>query len=100
VGPTEHPQYPNTASFAMESEYRLLLFCKEEPGNPGHWYQIHNRTPYQVRCSSEGCSSKLQRSALIYWIAALVQSGVVSEAGQGMVLSDELRVNSSGGGPW
>ena len=65
------------------AEYHALP-CKEEPGNPGHRYQVHNRTPFRVRCSSEGCGSKLQRSALIHWIAELVQSGVVSKAGLGL----------------
>lgn len=65
------------------AEYHALP-CKEEPGNPGHRYQVHNRTPFRVRCSSEGCGSKLQRSALIHWIAELVQRGVVSEAGLGL----------------
>jgi hypothetical protein len=69
---------------AKESAEYHALPCKEEPGNPGHRYQVHSRSPFRVRCSSAGCGSKLQRSALLHWIAELVQTGVVSGAGLGL----------------
>jgi hypothetical protein len=65
------------------AEYQALP-CKQEPGNPSHRYQVHNRTPFRVRCSIGDCGSKLQRSALIHWIAELVQSGVVNGEGLGL----------------
>jgi len=57
---------------AKETAGYHAMPCKGEPGDPGHRYQVHNTTPFRVRCSSEGCGSKLQRSALIHWIAELV----------------------------
>ena len=69
---------------AKENAEFHALPCKEEPGDQDHRYQIHNRSPFRVRCSDKDCGSKLQRSALIHWIAELVQSGVVSDAGLGL----------------
>jgi hypothetical protein len=69
---------------ATESAEHHALPCKEEPLNPSHRYQAHKRTPFQARCSSEGCGSKLQRSASIHCCAELEQSGLVNEAGLGL----------------
>jgi hypothetical protein len=54
------------------------LPCKAEPGNPDHRYQVHNRQPFRVRCSDQECGHKLQRTALVHWIAELVQGAVIS----------------------
>jgi hypothetical protein len=54
------------------------LPCKAEPGNPNHRYQVHNRSPFRVRCSAQDCGNKLQRTALVHWIAELVQGAVIS----------------------
>jgi len=74
----------NLFALAKESAEYNALPCKADPGNPSHRYQIHGRTPFRVRCSSGGCRSKLQRSALVHWIAELVQSGVVDRSNLGL----------------
>jgi len=51
--------------------------CKDHPGDPKHRYQVHERTPFRVRCSNNACRHKLQRAALAHGIAQLVTEGVV-----------------------
>ena len=60
------------------------LPCKDQPGNDTHRYQVHSRAPFRVRCSVRDCGSKLQRSALIHWVAELVQGGVIDRSPLGL----------------
>lgn len=62
---------------ARDSGYPYALPCMSHPGDPNHRYQIHNRSPFRVRCSHRDCQHKLQRTALVHWIAELIQGGVV-----------------------
>lgn len=63
---------------AREAGPHYGLPCKSEPGNPDHRYQVHNKSPFRVRCANLDCGSKLQRTALVHWIAELVQGAVLS----------------------
>lgn len=65
---------------ARASSDPYVLPCKSQPGNPDHRYQVHSRTPFRVRCSNRDCQHKLQRTALVHWVAELVQGGVVGRA--------------------
>jgi len=51
--------------------------CKNQPDNRGHHYQIHFRAPIRVLCSERDCGWKLQRTALLHWIAELLQGGLI-----------------------
>jgi len=63
---------------AREAGPHFGLPCKSKPGNPEHRYQVHSKSPFRVRCASLDCGSKLQRTALVHWIAELVQGAVLS----------------------
>lgn len=56
---------------------RLGLPCKAHPTDPTHRYQSNERNPFRIRCSDKDCGNKLQRAAIIHWIADLVNRGVV-----------------------
>lgn len=53
--------------------------CKKNPEDDRHRYQVNNRVPFRVRCCIKGCFHKLQRVALIHWIAELVVTGRLDE---------------------
>jgi hypothetical protein len=63
---------------AREAGPHYGLPCKSEPGNSNHRYQVHNKSPFRVRCANLECGSKLQRTALIHWISELVQGAVLN----------------------
>lgn len=54
---------------ARSGAHPYAIPCKLAPGDPSHRYQIHERSPFRVRCSYKECRHKLQRTALIHWIA-------------------------------
>jgi len=54
--------------------------CKSQPNNPSHRYQVNNGTPFKIRCCMHGCYHRLHRSAIIQWIAELVNQGVIDGA--------------------
>ena len=76
---------------ARSSGHPYTLPCKAQPGNRTHRYQVHARKPFRVRCSDHDCQHKLQRAALVHWIAELVQEGIIDravfdlEGGEGVV---------------
>lgn len=47
--------------------------CKAYPDNERHRYQINNPSPFRIRCCVSGCYNKLQRAAIVHWIAQLVR---------------------------
>jgi hypothetical protein len=65
---------------ARASCHPYTLPCKAQPGNPAHRYQIHASKPFRVRCSEPDCGSKLQRAALVHWVAELVQEGIIDRS--------------------
>lgn len=69
---------------ARGGSHPYTLPCKAQPGNPNHRYQIHNQAPFRVRCSDPDCQHKLQRTALVHWIAELVQEGVIDRTTIGL----------------
>jgi hypothetical protein len=69
---------------ARGSAHPYALACKAQPGNPDHRYQVHARSPFRVRCSHRDCHHKLQRTALVHWIAELLQGGVIDGTGLGL----------------
>jgi len=54
--------------------------CKSQPNNPSHRYQVNNGRPFKIRCCMHGCYHRLQRAAIIQWIADLVNQGVIDGA--------------------
>lgn len=52
--------------------------CKAYPDDRQHRYQVNSNTPFRVRCCKSGCYHKLNRSALVHWIATLAQQGWVN----------------------
>lgn len=52
--------------------------CKANPDNRAHRYQINNRSPFRIRCCVVGCYNKLQRSAVVHWIAQLVHDSWIN----------------------
>lgn len=54
------------------------LPCKAAPGNADHRCQVHNRSPFRVRCADRECGHKLRETTLVRWVAELVQGAVVS----------------------
>ncbi|GFZ43061.1 hypothetical protein JCM24511_00779 [Saitozyma sp. JCM 24511] len=69
---------------ARGSSHPYTLPCKAQPGNPDHRYQVHHRAPFRVRCSQRQCQHKLQRTALVHWIAELIQGGVIDGTALGL----------------
>ena len=53
------------------------LPCKNHPNDQDHRYQDNNGQPFRIRCCMHGCYHKLQRAAIIHWIAELVNCNVV-----------------------
>jgi hypothetical protein len=49
------------------------LPCKAHPNHQHHRYQVNNGRPFRIRCCMHGCYHKLQRAAIIHWIAELGQ---------------------------
>jgi hypothetical protein len=47
--------------------------CQRHPDNKRHRYQINNSQPFRVRCCFADCYHKLQRTAILQWIADLVR---------------------------
>lgn len=74
----------NLFETARDGAHPYAVPCKAAPGNPSHRYQVHERSPFRVRCSSKQCRHKLQRTALIHWIAELIQGGVIDGSGLGL----------------
>jgi hypothetical protein len=62
---------------ARNASHNGTIPCKAQPGNPTHRYQVHNRAPFRVRCSNGTCGSKLQRGALLHWLAELHGQGLL-----------------------
>lgn len=62
--------------------------CQRHPQNMRHRYQINNSTPFRLRCCFADCYHKLQRTAIIQWIATMVLDGVLD----GEKLLREMRV--------
>jgi hypothetical protein len=56
------------------------LPSKTQPNNLSHRYQVNNGRPFRIRCCMDGCYHKLQRAAIIDWIAELVNHGVIDGA--------------------
>lgn len=54
--------------------------CKAHPSNQSHRYQRNNRSPFRVRCCVVGCYNRLQRSAIIHWIAQLVYDNWIHQS--------------------
>jgi hypothetical protein len=53
--------------------------CKAHPNNRSHRYQLNNRSPFRIRCCVVGCYNRLQRSAIIHWIAQLAYDNWIHE---------------------
>lgn len=51
--------------------------CKDFPDNPFYRYQVNNQSPYRVRCCMPGCYHRLSRTAIVHWIATLVEDEVI-----------------------
>jgi hypothetical protein len=60
------------------------LPCKNQPNNHLHRYQVNNGQPFRIRCCMHGCYHKLQRAAIIHWIAELVNHNVVDGSKLGL----------------
>lgn len=60
------------------------LPCKAHPNNRHHRYQVNNGQPFRIRCCMHGCYHKLQRAAIIYWIAELVNHNMVDGSRLGL----------------
>jgi hypothetical protein len=60
------------------------LPCKAHPNNIHHRYQVNNDQPFRIRCCMHGCYHKLQRAAIIHWIAELVNYNVVDGSKLGL----------------
>jgi hypothetical protein len=63
------------------------LPCKNHPNNQQHRYQVNNGRPFRIRCCMDGCYHRLQRAAIIHWIAELVTYNVFT--GQSWVCTTE-----------
>lgn len=66
------------------SSHPYTLPCKAHPGDADHRYQIHPRKPFRVRCANADCFHKLQRAALVHWIAELAQEGIIDKTALGL----------------
>lgn len=53
------------------------LPCKRQPEDRHHRYQVNSQQPFRIRCCVHGCYHKLQRAAIIHWIAELVSTEVI-----------------------
>jgi hypothetical protein len=53
--------------------------CKAHPHDRSHRYQLNNRSPFRIRCCVVGCYNRLQRSAIIHWIAQGVYDDWIDE---------------------
>jgi hypothetical protein len=51
--------------------------CQRHPNNIRHRYQINNTAPFRLRCCFADCYHKLQRTAIIQWIAVLASEEVI-----------------------
>lgn len=51
--------------------------CQRHPKNIRHRYQINNQAPFRLRCCFADCYHKLQRTAVIQWIAVLASEEVL-----------------------
>jgi hypothetical protein len=60
------------------------LPCKKHPEDRQHQYQVNSQQPFRIRCCVHGCYHKLQRVAIIHWIAELVSTEVIDRAGLGL----------------
>jgi hypothetical protein len=60
------------------------LPCKAHPNNQHHRYQVNNGQPFRIRCCMHGCYHKLQRAAIIHWIAELVNYNMVDGSKLGL----------------
>jgi hypothetical protein len=60
------------------------LPCKAYPNNHHHRYQVNNGQPFRIRCCMHGCYHKLQRAAIIHWIAELVNCDVADGSKLGL----------------
>jgi hypothetical protein len=76
---------------ARASSQGNALPCKAHPGDNAHQYQKHSKQPYRVWCSKGDCQHKLQRAALIKWIAHLVDTGLIQKESLGLGDSDSAR---------
>lgn len=63
--------------------------CQRHPKNLRRRYQINNSTPFRLRCCFADCYHKLQRTAIIQWLATLVLDDVLD----GEKLLREMRVD-------
>ena len=59
------------------------LPCKRQPEDRHHQYQVNSQQPFRIRCCVHGCYHKLQRAAIIHWIAELVSIEVIDCTGLG-----------------
>ena len=69
---------------ARSSSHPYAVPCKAHPGNPDHRYQINARSPFRVRCSKKECWHKLQRTALVMWLAELIHQGLMDGTALGI----------------
>ena len=69
---------------ARANSCRDGLPCKSQPNDPSHRYQVNNGRPFRIRCCMHGCYHRLQRAAIIHWIAELVNHGVIDGANLGL----------------
>jgi hypothetical protein len=73
--------------FTMARDAAGQIPCKAHPTNTNHRYQVNNRSPYRIRCCMPGCYHRLARSAIVHWIATLVEDEVID----GQSLAQEMR---------
>ena len=97
LSPTSAPTMFNTLSqrYQTDQDIRELfqlarvnsgtdgLPCKKHPEDRHHRYQVNSQEPFRIRCCVHGCYHKLQRAAIIHWIAELVSTEVIDSTSLG-----------------
>jgi len=76
--------------FKMARDAAGQIPCKKYPNNIDHRYQVNNQSPFRVRCCMPGCYHRLARSAILHWIATLVEMEEID----GESLAAEMRTQS------
>ena len=73
--------------FNMARDATGQIPCKDFPDNPDHRYQVNDQSPYWIRCCMPECYHRLSRTAIVHWIATLVEDEVID----GESLAAEMR---------
>ncbi|GFZ44301.1 hypothetical protein JCM24511_02023 [Saitozyma sp. JCM 24511] len=60
------------------------LPSNNHPNDQHHRYQVNKGRPFRIRCCMDGCYHKLQRAAIVHWIAELVTCSVVEGSKLGL----------------